>query len=336
MSPRLLFPTLALVMASCHESTPHSAPADLPPAPVRVLRVANTPHAAVEDVVGTVRPKLRARVEAKISGRVEQLLVNPGQAVKSGEPLAVLDAREIQARLEQAKALLSQAEKDYQRMLPLVQTNAISRQDFDATEARKRVAASTVTEAETMLGYTKINAPFAGVITRKLADVGDLAMPGKPLLEIEAPESLRFEADVPEALIGRIKLKDTLPVALNAVPTPVKAVVVEIAPVADAGSRTYLVKLDLPSTDGVRAGQFGRVQVPVDSTETPMIPASALTVNGQMELVKVVSEGRAVLRIVKSGKHSGDKVEIISGLDAGDALIIEGEAKDGQRVEVKS
>lgn len=338
MSSHILpsFVALALLLASCHPDGGHVAPVELPPASVRALKVEKKSHAAVEDVVGTVRPKLRARVEAKVSGRVEQLLVNPGQSVKAGELLAVLDAREIQARLDQASAVLTQADKDFQRLQPLLQSNAISKADLDATEARKRVAASSVVEAETMLGYTKISAPFDGVITRKLADVGDLAMPGKPLLEIEAPASLRFEADVPEALIDSIKLKAVMPVVLNAATEPLKGTVVEIAPVADPGSRTYLVKLDLPVAPAVRAGQFGRVQVPVGTSEVPFVPASAVTVSGQMELVKVIHEGRVALRIVKTGKRMDGKVEVISGLEAGESIVIEGEAKDGQRVEVKS
>ena len=96
------------------------------------------------------------------------------------------------------------------------------------------------------------------------------------------------------------------------------------------------MKLDLPVAPAVRAGQFGRVQVPVGTSEVPFVPAVAVTVNGQMELVKVIHDGHVALRIVKTGKRMDGKVEIISGLEAGESIVIEGEAKDGQRVEVKS
>ncbi|MCE9519478.1 MAG: efflux RND transporter periplasmic adaptor subunit [Verrucomicrobia bacterium] len=325
----------ALLVSSCHRPEEASPAQELPTVPVRVSNIEIKPHATSEDVVGTVRAKLAARVESKINGRIAQLLAAPGQVVKSGELLLVIDAAEIQAKLEQANAMLAQAQKDFDRLKPLLASNAISRQDFDAADARLRVAKSSVAEAETMLGYIKITASFDGVITRKIADVGDFAMPGKPLLEMESPAVLRFEADVPEALIEHIKLNATLPVKLNPAAAVISGRVAEIAPITDPGSRTFLVKLDLPQAPGVRAGQFGRVQVPVGSSNTPLVPAASVSVNGQMEFVTVVSNGRAHLRIVKSGRRDDGKVEIISGLDAGEQIIIEGMAKDGQRVEVK-
>lgn len=326
---------LAWLASACHSRKEAAAAPELPPASVRVAVVEDKPHPASEDVVGTVRAKLAARVESKMSGRIAQLLVAPGQGVKRGDLLLLIDAGEVQAKLDQAGAVLAQAQKDFDRLKPLLASNAISKQDFDAADARLRVAKSAVAEAETMLGYTKITAPFDGVITRKLADVGDFAMPGKPLLEMESPAVLRFEADVPEALVDQIKLGSLLPVKLNSVPGVISAKVTEIAPVADPGSRTFLVKLDLPPTPGLRAGQFGRVRVPVGTSRTPRVPAEAVAVNGQMEFVTVVSDGRARLRIVKAGRRGDGRIEIISGLDAGERIVIEGAAKDGQRVEVR-
>lgn len=339
MLPRSAIGLLAplLLLTSCHREHEAGRPETLPPVTVQVITVQRQLHPATEDVVGTVRPKLRARVEAKISGRIEQLAVTAGQPVKNGELLAVLDSREVQARLEQARAMLSQADKDFQRLQPLLQSNAISRQDFDAAEAKLRIAKSSVMEAETMLTHTKILAPFDGIIARKLADVGDLAMPGRPLLEIESPATLRFEADLPEALVERVKMGLTLPVSLNALTKPVPGTVAEIAPIADPGSRTYLVKLDLPQATGIRVGQFGRVKVTVGESDAPLVPLSAVKQRGQMELVEIVVSGRAQLRIVKTGKRSEGHIEIISGLEAGETLIIQSSAAvlDGQPVEVK-
>jgi RND family efflux transporter MFP subunit len=122
-----------------------------------------------------VRAKLHAAIEAKVSGRIEKMLVAPGQAVKAGDLLAQLDAREIQARLDQALTLREQSSRDTERLRSLLASSAISRQEFETTESRSRVAVASVTEGETMLAYTTIVAPFDGVITRKLADVGDLA-----------------------------------------------------------------------------------------------------------------------------------------------------------------
>ena len=188
-----------------------------------------------------------------------------------------------------------------------------------------------------MLGYTKLIAPFDGIVTRKLADVGDLAAPGKPILEMEDPRALRFEADVPEALIGSVKLGAKLPVRVSAVAAPIESTVVEIAPVADAASRTFLVKLDLPPAEGTRSGQFGRVWVTTGESQTIGVPAAALIVRGQVETVFVAEKGYAQLRIVRTGKCTDGEVELLSGIAPGESVIIEGaeQLRDGQPITLK-
>ncbi len=208
----LLLAQVVLWQTGCHRKPESSSREVLPTVQVRVQTVEAKLHAATEDVVGTVRARLHAALEAKVSGRLENMLVTPGRTVKAGELLAQLDAREIQARLDQALALREQSGRDTERLRGLLAQKAVSRQEFETVESGYRVADAAVTEAETMLGYTKIVAPFDGVVTRKFADVGDLATPGRPLLEIDNPKALRLEADVPESLINRVQLGATLSV----------------------------------------------------------------------------------------------------------------------------
>ena len=294
-------------------------------------------HQATEDVVGTVRSKLRAVIEAKVSGRVIQYLAAPGQLVKSGDLLAELDVQEIRAKLEQAKAMLDQAKRDLGRQESLIASKATSQQELDNAAARVKVTTAGLNEAETMLGYAKVTAPFDGVITRKLADVGDLAMPGKPLMEMEAPANLRFETDLPESLLGDVKSGATLPVTIPSLPKPLTATVSEISPVADAVSRTFLVKLDLPNDTGLRPGQFGRVAVPVAEVKLLLVPRQSVLKRGQIEAVFVVRQGHAMLRLVKTGKLLGDKTEILSGLEPGDPVVTSDASQltDGQPVTSK-
>jgi RND family efflux transporter MFP subunit len=275
-----------------------------------------------------------ALVEAKVSGRVLEYSASPGTAVKAGEQLARLDVQEIQAQVDQARALLDQAQRDFDRQKQLIASNATTRQDFDAAEARVKIGAGALNEAETMLGYARVTAPFDGVVTRKLADVGDHAMPGKPLLEIEAPTALRFEADLPEAILDRVKLGDRLPVRLNQV---VEGTVSEISPVADPVSRTFQVKLDLPPADGLRTGQFGRVSVPVAETRLLLVPQDAVLKRGQMEMVFVARDGMASLRLVKTGKVLDTHVELLSGIEEGEQVIVGTGLKltDGQPVTIQ-
>ena len=309
----------------------------MPPVPVRVMAVTKMTRTSNEEVVGTVRPKLRAVIEAKVSGRIEKLLVSPGQQVKAGDLLAQLDAREIQAKLDQALAVRDQATRDLERARKLFEQKITAQAEFDTVLARERVATGAAAETQTALGYTKILAPFNGVIARKLADVGDLAAPGKPIVEMEDPAALRFEADVPEALIGDIALGEKLPVRLGSIVTDIEGTVVELAPIADAASRTYLVKLGLPTTEGVRSGQFGRVLVPTGKTDAVWVPASALIVRGQMETVFVAVNQHAQLRLVRTGKHTNTEVELLAGISRDENVIVEGSAElhDGQPITIK-
>lgn len=327
-----------LFIAACGKHDPqHPTQSALPAVAVKVQAAKLQPHTATEEVVGTVRSKLRAMVEAKVSGRVLEYSATPGAMVKAGDMLARLDVQEIQAKVDQARAMLDQATRDFDRQKQLIASNATTRQDYDAADARVKVATAAVSEAETMLGYARVTAPFDGVVTRKLADVGDLAMPGKPLLEIEAPTALRFEADLPEAILDRVTMGAKMQVKIASVSEPLEAVVSEIAPVADPVSRTFLVKLDLPPTEGLRTGQFGRVSVPVAETKLLLVPQSAVLKRGQMEIVFVAKDGKAALRLVKTGKVLDGRVEVLSGIEEGEQVIVSDIARlaDGQPVTVQ-
>ena len=328
---------VATVVAGCHRQVPPPRPQSLPSKSVTVVGVETHGLATFEEVVGTVRATLRSAVEAKIPGRIEALLVVPGQAVQAGDTLASLDAREVKARLDSTLAVREQTGRDLDRLRKLVRDGAATAADLDAIETRHRVAMASVTEAETMLGHTRVVAPFAGVITRKLADVGDLAVPGRPLVEIEDPSRLRIEADLPEALIDRVQMGMKLPVRIGSLPSRTEGVVGEIAPVAEALSRTYSVKLDLPSIPGLRAGQFGRVSVPTGEAAGLHVPATALVQRGQLEYVFVADAGQAHLRLIRSGRRPNGMVEVVSGLVAGEKVVapLPTDLQDGQPLEVK-
>ena len=336
---RLLLSTLVVAtpfFSGCHKASEQNR-AEIPSAIVRSQTVESKSRATTEDVVGTVRPKLSAAIEAKVSGRIEQLLAAPGQLVTNGERLVQLDSHEIQSRLDQAIAARQQTESDLKRATDLMQQKILSQSEFDNMQSKFRIAAAAEAEAKTMLNYTVIIAPFDGVITRKLADVGDLAAPGKALLQIEDPDTLRLEADVPEALVGNVKLGDKLAVRIAALASEIEGTVAEMSPTDDPNSRTFLVKLDLSGATGLRSGQFGRVSVPVGEARAIRVPAAALIQRGQMELVFVVVGNHALMRLVKTGSRIGDEIELVSGLDSGEQVVTDGAASltDGQPVTIK-
>ena len=327
----------AFALNGCGRNPGDVAATSRPPAAVRAQIAESKSRVATEEDSGTVRAQLHSVIEAKVSGKIEQMRVVPGQQVTNDELLATIDAREIQAQYDQTVALRQQAESDLKRATALLRQNILSSSEFDTAQSKFSVADAAAIEARTLLGYTKVTAPFAGTITRKDADVGDLAAPGKTLLEMEDPQHLRLDADVPEALMNKIKLGDKLPVRISALDTNLEGVVSEIAPSADTSSRTFVVKLNLPQAPGLRAGQFGRVAVPTGKVSALRVPASAVIQRGQLELLFVVANSRAQLRIVKTGARVGDDVEVVSGLNSGETVVVNGanDLTDGQPVIVK-
>ena len=287
--------------------------------------------------MGTVQAKLRATIEAKTTGRITDMPVILGRKVKAGETLARLDAAEIKARLDQAEATLQQAERDSKRLSSLLNQNAVARADYEAADTRYRVAKGAVAEARAMLLYVEILAPFDGVVTRKWVDVGDQAAPGKPLVDIEDPSHLQLEADVPEAMASRIKPDACMALRVGQSADDLSGTIVEIAPIADPTSRTFRVKLDVQASPGLMSGQFARLVVPVGERTSLRVPASAVVQRGQMEILFVVENHRARLRLVRTGRRVNDETEILSGLDSGDSVVVDNPRQlvDGQPLQEK-
>ena len=338
VSPGLVT-TLAFALAlltGCGKARHDGAAAQLqlPTIQVRTTSVQTRSVPSIEEVVGTVRAKLRATIEAKTSGRIVEMPVTLGQKVKAGELLARLDAPEIKARLEQTEASLQQADRDWKRVSSLYNQQAATRADYDTAESRIQQAKAAVSEARAMLDYVEVKSPFDGVVTRKPADVGDLAAPGKPLVELEDPTRLQLEADVPEAVAGRIRAGASMAVRTGEPDTELTATVAEIAPNADPLSRTLRVKLDLPGEKGLLSGQFARLAVPIGETSSMRVPASAVVQRGQMEIVFAVENQHARLHLVKTGRQLKNETEILSGLDSGDAVVVDNPSQliDGQPI----
>lgn len=336
-----ILPTVAVAFAlagcgSKHESARETA-TDMPAAQVRVRTAENKSRATTEEVVGTVGAKLRATLEAKLSGRIEKMAVVVGEKVQKGQMIARLDADEVAARLDQARASLEEAERDWKRTSALFEQKSATRADYDSAQARQRIAQGALAEAKAMMSYVEILSPFDGVVTKKWADMGDLATPGKPLVDIEDPSQLRLQADVPEVIAARVHQGDRMAVEVDALKEKLIGTVVEISPVADAVTHTFGVKVDLPSTPGLMSGQFARLEAPAGESPVLLVPESAVVARGQLEILFVIADRRAQLRLVKTGRNLGAQLEILSGLEPGDSVVIDGASQltDGQPVEVK-
>jgi RND family efflux transporter MFP subunit len=269
-------------------------------------------------------------------GKVALLSVGLGSRVKAGEVVARISASEIDAKLEQARALSKRRKADLARDKKLADDGALAAAVYDAALTEFQVAEAQEAEANAMADHTVLRAPFAGVVTSKVANVGDTAMPGQPVLVVEDPSALRLEATLPEADARSLTQGQSVAVRIDAVGENLAGTVAEISPTADPTSRTVLAKVDLPSDPRVHSGLFGRLLLAgPQEARAVVVPMTAIVLRGQLESVFVVERGVARMRLVRTGRQRDGAIEVVSGLSDGEAVVSSdvGELLDEQPVE---
>jgi RND family efflux transporter MFP subunit len=184
-------------------------------------------------------------------------------------------------------------------------------------------ANAALAQARTTLGYTQIRAPFSGVVTEKKADAGTLVSPGMPIFTLEDTQSFRLEVTVDESDIRLVHVGQVVPVTIDAlgdIQLPGK--IVQIVPAADTASHSFLVKVELPAETRLRSGFFGRARFPRGEGAALLIPRTSLVERGQLQGVYLLDANQiAGLRYVTLGRSTGDQVEVLSGLEAGEKLV---------------
>lgn len=361
----LFFIFVAFLVAACSSDPVSSVDKSTSYAPQSTAMAERVPLPRLHEAVGTVKARTDTRVEAQVTGRVLRVLVRPGDKVKAGDKLVILDNQASLARLDRskqaqasaisltrqardglaaAKAAHDKAKSTYKRMSTLFGQKVVTAEEVEkaesaylqakaalgqaeqgvaAAEARTREAGKVVEEAQIGLGYTTITAQEAGEVAKRSAEPGDLAFPGKALLSLQTGGSLQLEAMVRESLIGRVSLHDVLLVKVTALADEaLSGEVVEIEPLADPVTRSFLVKVRLPEAPGLYPGMFGRLFVPLGQEEVVLVPEAAITRVGQLETVMVRSGKGWSPVYVRSGAGVNGKIEILSGLSGGEMLGI--------------
>jgi RND family efflux transporter MFP subunit len=305
-----------------------------PPRQVRVVLAERSSRPVLTEVVGTIRATRSATIAPLLPGTVAEVRVGLGSSVRAGDVLVRLAAREVEARLEQTRAVSEQAARDRARAMSLVGQGAISVAEYETAMSQWSVARARQAEASSIAARMALRAPFSGVVTSKIVSVGDTALPGQPLLVLEARSALRFEAQVPETTGESLTVGDPVPVRIEGLDRELEGRLAEIQPASDAVSRTRLFKIDLPDTPGLRSGQFGRALLSRGESVAVTVPSEAVVHHGQLESVFVIESGAARLRLVRSGRERNGRVEISSGLAGGETVAMTGAGLvDGERVE---
>ena len=364
---KLGFLMLALVagFGGCSTEQPAKArsPETVRNIPVLTVQPTNVPD--LLEAVGTVRAAQTSDLASQMMGNIVEIRAREGDRVRRDQVLAIIDGAQPRAAVDRANAALSAAEQQLlaansdlalaestlKRYQNLYERKSVSPQEFDEVRARQQAALArrdmaqagqeqakaALAEARTSLDYTRIRAPFDGIVTEKKADSGTLASPGMPIFTVEDVRRYRLQVNVNENDLRYVRAGEQVGVEIDALGSPgLKGKVVEIVPAADPTSRTFLVKIELPPDTRLRSGLFGQAQFSRGQRQALLVPRSAVVERGQLQGVFVLDQNRvASLRYVTLGKSSESEVEVLAGLQGGERVVSQPGELDlnGKRVE---
>jgi RND family efflux transporter MFP subunit len=366
---------MSAALAGCSGRPVAAAAADAAePIAVTIAQVAMTDVASAIDSGGVVQARTTATITARILAPVREIRVSPGDQVRKGQTLIVLDGDELAAgvraarsaalaadqgakaaaaELLAAEAGLTLARASHDRIAGLQAKRSATAQELDDATAALRSAEARVAgasaralqaesafesaraagdQASTTEAFTRIAAPFDGVIAEKMVEPGNMASPGVPLLRLEDTREFRLEVRVDESRIGQIRNGDSVPVFLGSGTGSIKGTVVEVSRAVDADARAFLVKIALPDARGLRSGVFGKARFGGTPRRALTIPSSAIVRQGQLTSVFVADKGIARVRLVSLSES-----EVLAGLTESELVILSPPAgvTDGRRVSVK-
>ncbi len=326
---------LTLALAGCGEKPPHAA-AVTHQVQAQVLTLAAGAGQNYETVPGTVMASQQIQLGSRLSGYLRGLQVHVGEAVHAGQLLFQVDPADVDSQVAQAQASLAQAEanfadaqSNYDRFQKLYAAQAIPQKQWDQVRSQYQMAKAQVAAARAGTGsaaaqlrYARVSAPFAGVITEKFLQNGDLVAPGHPVLSLANPHVLEVDCSVGSAAFATLHVGQSLTILEDG--KSLTATVRDLVPVADPVTHSHLVKLSLPADSGVQAGAFVQVQIPhVGKTSTLQIPRAALLNRAGIPGVFVVTgKNIAEYRMVRPGQSANGAVEILAGLTAGERIVV--------------
>lgn len=277
------------------------------------------------EVTGQVAPIFQAALSSRIQGTIDTLFVREGTSVVKGQTLIQLDNRDVRANLARALAEVENTKAQLDRMVQLYAQDAVSKQEMENATRAYKVGEANRKTVLAQLSYTIVKAPFDGVIIEKTVEAGELASPGQVLLRMENPRHLRLNATVAKGDLNSVSLGDKISVVIGALgEQALDGVVGQIIPAGDSHTHTFTVKVDLPAEPGLKTGMFGRFQLDKGTSKTILVPWTAVVERGELTSVFAVgSDQIARLRWVKVGRRIDQQVEILSGVNIGERVLLD-------------
>lgn len=327
--------------------------------PVGITRAERTEIVEELSLTGTLTSPRTARLSPEVEGRVAAIAVDAGDRVVAGQTLLELDDEIAQLELAQARAAwreavaeLDDARRRLAEAQDLAKRAGIADTEVRARKAEVRTDTAVVDRREAELGYRaaltaryRLKAPFAGVIARRLTDLGEWVGPGTPVLELVAVDRLRLDLQVPQAYFGRVNRQTKVSLRLAARPTErLEAKVTEIVPVSDPRARTFLARIALENRDlRMTPGMSARARLHIETGQQGVIiPRDALIRYPDGRVAVWVAHGSGATRTVseqqvRTGLGMGTHIEVVAGLEAGTPVVVRGNETlyDGQEVRIE-
>lgn len=329
---------LALVLFGCQQAAPPNAPPRAAPQHfVETVTAELVPLRTAHERTGTLRYRRTVRLQSQEQGQITYCPWFEGDRVKAGEVLLRLDERLLKAEVAKAEATTQLARTDLERIRRLAKTRAASEDELAQARTALAVAEAQTTVLRTRLSYTRIRAPFGGIITERKGEPGDVIPAHTHLLTLADPASLQLEVAVSELLLPLLKVGDPAPVRIDALGKQVfPAQVLRIHPELNPLTRQGIIEIQLtPIPETARAGQFARVTLQSAPVDRMVVPFSALRRDRSGEFVYLLRDGKAERRSVRSGLRIADSVELSAGVASGETVITRGflGLTPGKRVE---
>jgi RND family efflux transporter MFP subunit len=333
MNPRTRAFLIPLAAMACSPAQPaERAPAAVAEQ-VPAARVASADAAGRYRAAGTVRAARRAELSTRIMGRVETVRVSAGDVVRPGQLLLTVERASLTAAQQQAAAALAQATASLRRTERLYADSAAPLVQLEAARTAHAQAEAQAGAVRADLAYAEIRAPFAGLVVSRLADPGDQAAPGQPLLVVEDRTAREIVVTVPDELRAQLRPGQIASVRIGSGERRYSARILAVVPGADPRSPTVEVRLSGP--EELAPGLAAVVELPASGHSAMLVPGSAITRRGQLEGVFLFAPDSTLrLRWIRTGRSTDSTVEVLSGLLAGDLVALDAaRARDGVRAD---
>lgn len=289
---------------------------------------------------GTFEPNKETKISAETQGKINAILVDLGNYVHQGQPLIQLDNSLMKLQLQSVEVQIEGLREDVTRYTVLVQSDAVNGIQLEKAKLALKSAEIQKATIEEQINKSTINAPFNGIVTAKMSEVGAFAAPGVPLLQITDIAILKFTVNVPETDLNKFQTNQIYSISADAFPDiSLSGRLIMTGSKANLGN-SFPVQFQVANTKqlSIKSGMFGKVNLSTNNREQGIvIPTTSIIDNAGKDQVYVVKNGKATLQTITTSKHIGNKSIVIQGLNEGDVIVINGFINlfDGANINIK-